>query len=204
MIITQINEAQSKLKIPDYIKRALSLNGNNYTGWQVGCDYMSMDERQGWSQCFSFKNLSGCWLDELDELNELSSWYFFAEFDEVDTWRLGVQLWLRHPRKGASRGIEIKDLSLQDFKAVLKIIKDGFGRIVNWHAPLFESENKASIEINMETVKMLAKSDPALLIKLISNNNQGLLYLVKKAARHSKNVQTVLCALNVKREIEKE
>lgn len=103
----------------DYQWKALAYNHEDtYTAWGVGSDYM-MTDGSGWGLSQTYES----WTDfaegfgiSPDSLNECVNFHFTAsniESDDADRppVMLTLQLWIIHPRKGASKGVEILSVS---------------------------------------------------------------------------------------------
>lgn len=108
----------------------LTLNPT-YTGWGNGCEYM-WSEGNGWDSELEFYRVNS--LFELDDLNELVHFYFYLDFpmnymedespyDDNNPITLGLQMWLLHPRKGASRGAILHRICYEDLPVVLDYLR---------------------------------------------------------------------------------
>jgi hypothetical protein len=101
----------------------LKLNPN-YNSWGNDEGYMS-DENGQWSSPIQLDSVSE--LFELDDLNELINFYFNIENNGYGA-LLGLQMWFIHPRKGASRGVYLKEIREDEVKIVIDYLKEARNR----------------------------------------------------------------------------
>jgi hypothetical protein len=96
-----------------------------YCSWGPYEDYMTANGA-GWRspQFFESWENFGPW--GLDSYNECVNFYF--EIDDDDDHSLALILWWLHPRKGASRGIEIKNIQERDRPAIIAFLKEAAQR----------------------------------------------------------------------------
>lgn len=112
------------MEIPEWIFNAIKLNPD-YCAWGSFEDYMIA--RGQWNSPVVADNIiGGLW--GLDNLNEVVNFYFVAQTNEHiygdDEIHMGLQLWVIHPRKGASRGVFIKDIADEDeLKLAIEYLK---------------------------------------------------------------------------------
>lgn len=90
----------------------------DYTCWGPHEDYMAT-RGQGWSdsQVFHSWNAFGPW--GLDDLNECVNFYFSV----LPGPSLCLTLWMLHPRKGCSRGVEISRVEPSEIPSILSWLK---------------------------------------------------------------------------------
>jgi len=102
---------------------ALLERNPSYTSWGPGEDYMSVGDPEDWSSSMSFDT----WPEleatiALDDLNEVVNFYFSIALDHDLRAHVELTLWLLHPRKGASRGVRVADLTEGDLPSVLAFL----------------------------------------------------------------------------------
>lgn len=106
-------------RLPSHVTR-------DYTGWAPDCDAMACDF--GWSQTLHYTDWPA-FLREFggpddDELNCVVDYYFDCDGDafgapgEDDPTRMSLHLWMTHPRKGASKGIEVAAIEEHEVEEV--------------------------------------------------------------------------------------
>jgi len=95
----------------------ISMNPS-YTSWGNGCDYMYSENM--WSAPVTVASIEdGLW--ELDEYNECVHFYFeISRPTDAVKPQLALQLWIIHPRKGASRGVYIKNIQQSELPTVFE------------------------------------------------------------------------------------
>lgn len=89
---------------------ALKMN-INYPFWGNYEDYMLNGGI--WDSPVELNNINELWV--LDTYNELINFYFDLYKDPNDgQTKLGLQMWVIHPRKGASRGVYLKEIKNEE------------------------------------------------------------------------------------------
>lgn len=116
-----------ELSAPDWMLQVLTMNPD-YTSWGPYEDYMSSDNIH-WSSPI-FYNSWSVFDFGLDDLNEVVNFYFEVEKPE-NVAVLNLVLWCIHPRKGASRGIEIKNIQQSDLPNIIEYLKEARDRNCN-------------------------------------------------------------------------
>jgi hypothetical protein len=101
----------------------LALNPE-YCSWGPYEDSMIVNNA-GWRSPAFFESWENFGPWGLDSYNECVNFYF--EIDDDDR-SLALILWWLHPRKGASRGIEIKNIQECDRPAVIDFLKEAAQR----------------------------------------------------------------------------
>lgn len=104
-----------------------------YIGWNPYGDYMCDSSNWGsrleyntWEDFYSeFKNCD-------DDLNVIVNFYFCYEDEDKKDSPINLNLWLLHPRKGASRGIAIKSVNNEDLPQIKEYLKRQFETINRW------------------------------------------------------------------------
>lgn len=106
-----------------------------YIGWIPGWDYMNGKGNYDSNIHFkTWKEFYELWKDNDTEFNSIVNYYFSESVrDENDTvLEVSLNMWLLHPRKGASRSVKVefvKELELEQVKEFLKI---HFKQIQKW------------------------------------------------------------------------
>lgn len=106
---------------PRWILDAIAMNPA-YCMWGPREDYM-WKEGEGWES----RVILATWKEfafPLNDLNECVNFYFHTEQNQI----LSLTLWWIHPRKGASRGIEIASIAQEEIPAVLAFLKQAAER----------------------------------------------------------------------------
>lgn len=106
----------------------------DYCGWGPGQDYMwTKKGEKHWNSSLEFATWSefGPWV--LDVYNELVYFYFSADRPRKGNFIIGpaflsLTLWILHPRKGCSRGVEIKKIEKHEMESVYAFLRSGAER----------------------------------------------------------------------------
>ena len=92
-----------------------------YIGWDPFGDYLGFNQ-PGWTKTMEFPSVSAFLTDAQDwdiDLNLIADFYF-ADSGDGD---LMLNLWLLHPRKGASRGVEVRGVKADDLPAIKALLR---------------------------------------------------------------------------------
>ena len=113
----------------DWMLECLEMNPD-YTGWGNGKEMMEYGD--WWNGSLDVETVDE--LIELDQLNELPYFYFYLEVDEdllnhslrvevkEDIVRLGLQMWILHPRKCTGRGMRVLRIEKNEVNEVVKYL----------------------------------------------------------------------------------
>lgn len=96
----------------NWVKNLLEKN-NTITSWGNGCEYM-LYELGGWNEPILLDSVDELW--KLNDLNELVDFYFENDNEEYG---LSLQMWIIHPRKGASRGVALRNIKEKDVDIII-------------------------------------------------------------------------------------
>lgn len=150
----------NRLRAEPWMLSALAAN-SSYAGWGPGKGYMPAPPSKvgggGWDSSVEVATWGECGLREVDDLNVIARFYFFIDrdatpcgacgtrgcdrCDEGDVFtspraRLGLTLWVLHPRKGASRGVRVREIQQAELGDVYLVLREAarqnaeaFGRI---------------------------------------------------------------------------
>jgi len=140
-----------RMEAEEWMLDALKLN-NCYNPWGNFEDHMS-SKSEGWGSPVEIDRVSELW--KLDSCNEVVSFYFDvdAEGEEcpkcddggevngktcsqcegegyfyTDKATLRLQLWILHPRKGASRGVYLKEIKRSELSKVVSYLLEASER----------------------------------------------------------------------------
>lgn len=98
-----------------------------YIGWCPNCD--SMTGAGNWTSTLTYENWNsfyGEFHNADNDYNIIVNYYFENNLEENYTL---LNLWLLHPRKGASRGITIKNIEESDLQEIKIYLQDQFDNI---------------------------------------------------------------------------
>jgi hypothetical protein len=151
-------QAEAKeLNAPDWMLQVLTMNPN-YTSWGPHENYMSGDGA-GWSSPVFYDSWS-MFDFGLDDLNELVNFYFEVEKPK-NVAVLNLVLWYIHPRKGASRGVEVKNIQQSDLPNIIKHLKEARDRNFNRFSKLDKQPEPGSAVLGGKAKKRRSTKDSA-------------------------------------------
>lgn len=131
-------EKVESLKPEKWMLEALRLNPE-YVFWGPNEDYMS-DNENGWNSPLFIDSWKDFIFFELDDLNECVNFYFKiakSHHKKETNCNLSLILWIIHPRKGASRGVEIKNIKKNELKEAIKWLQKAAKRNTERFSKLF-------------------------------------------------------------------
>lgn len=113
-----------------------------YIGWNPQGDYMY--NSNSWSSTLEYDN----WQDFIsefkdadDDLNVIVNFYFEQnEYDyydnkiPVDERVTSLNMWLLHPKRGASRGVHVGEVTEDDLPEIREYMRRQFNTVKNWFA----------------------------------------------------------------------
>jgi hypothetical protein len=134
-------EDAKELNAPEWMLQTLTMNPS-YTSWGPYEDYMC-GGGTGWSSPLFYESWS-MFDFGLDDLNEVVNFYFEIEKPDVVA-VLNLVLWIIHPRKGASRGVEVKNIQQSDLPNIIKYLKEARDRNHNRFSKLDKQPEAGSV-----------------------------------------------------------
>lgn len=115
-------------KLPSYENKE-----RGYIGFEPYCDSMASDGN--WSSTLEYEN----WETFLAEFKEADSDYnvivnFYFDYEDEDDKNSPVHLnmWLLHPRKGASRGVLVNNIKDSELSEIKRYLKDQWSTLQDW------------------------------------------------------------------------
>ncbi len=138
----------NRYRAEPWMLAALATNPS-YIGWGPGEDYMpapkSKADRGGWDSSVEVATWGECGFRDVDDLNVIARFYFFVDRDAKpcdacslrgcdrcdegyvfteERARLGLTLWVLHPRKGASRGVIVREIQQAELGDVYLVLRE--------------------------------------------------------------------------------
>lgn len=118
----------ARLQPEDWMLEALKMNPE-YVYWGPHEDYMLKDSF-GWESRILIDDWKNFDLT-LDDYNECVNFYFKINRDKETSSQLSLVLWILHPRKGASRGVEVKNIKKDELKEAVEWLQEAAERNTN-------------------------------------------------------------------------
>ena len=134
MIYKNEKDALQDIQLMEVLKQ-------NHQEWMIDCLRMNpdftdwgngqamMEYGNWWDGALDVEDVSE--LFALDELNELAHFYFYIEAPDdlkntfISPVRLGVQLWILHPRKSTGRGMRLGTIDREEINEVISYLQEG-------------------------------------------------------------------------------
>ena len=117
--------------------RSRENKGSGYIGWIPGSDYMNgMGDFDSNMVYNTWSEFYDAWGYNDTELNTVVNYYFAESARDEDDNIIEVELnlWILHPRKGASRAVTIKFIKEDELPAVKQYLSKQFEQVKKWFA----------------------------------------------------------------------